>query len=265
MAARTAAQKHRRRLQHERADLESTLKSLQGQLVSLVDEGREVAESDFSEEGGDPDGGVVERDRVRARIADTEEHLRQVEQGRGRHRGGDLRHLPRLRLPGPRGAPRRPALDDAVRPVQGRRPQQLRGAAHSSGLPWGLADRNFTERGFSANPGNRDPGCAAAPPPSRRSLPFWQCARCTSTSAGTAGSGIDGPRQPAPAECVHRTDRHRTATGALPVPAQGARLPAPPAPRSFRHSDVSRPGGRRDRPVPWPDGPAHQDRLPTEP
>lgn len=78
MAARTA-QKHRRRLQHERADLEGTLKSLQVQLRSLVDEGREVAESDFSEEGGDPDGGVVERDRVRARIADTEEHLRQVE------------------------------------------------------------------------------------------------------------------------------------------------------------------------------------------
>ena len=78
MAARTSAQKHRRRLQHERADLESTLKALQGQLLSLVDEGREVAESDFSEEGGDPDGGVVERDRVRARIADTEEHLRQV-------------------------------------------------------------------------------------------------------------------------------------------------------------------------------------------
>lgn len=79
MAARTATQKHRRRLQLERTDLESTLKALQGQLRSLVDEGREVAESDFSEEGGDPDGGVVERDRVRARIADTEEHLRQVE------------------------------------------------------------------------------------------------------------------------------------------------------------------------------------------
>ena len=57
MAARTAAQKHRRRLQHERADLESTLRVLQGQRRSLVDEGREAAESDFSEEGGDPDGG----------------------------------------------------------------------------------------------------------------------------------------------------------------------------------------------------------------
>lgn len=79
MAARTAAQKHRQRLQHERADLESTLGVLQGQLRSLVDEGREAAESDFSEEGGDPDGGVVERDRVRARIADTEEHLRAVD------------------------------------------------------------------------------------------------------------------------------------------------------------------------------------------
>lgn len=78
MAARSVAQKHRRRLQHERADLESTLKSLQGQLLSLIDEGREAAESDFSEEGGDPDGGIVEVDRIRARIADTEEHLRQL-------------------------------------------------------------------------------------------------------------------------------------------------------------------------------------------
>ena len=78
MAARTD-EKHRRRLQDERKDLEAMLQALEGQLRSLVDEGREVAESDFSEEGGDPDGGVVERDRVRARIADTEEHLRQVD------------------------------------------------------------------------------------------------------------------------------------------------------------------------------------------
>jgi RNA polymerase-binding transcription factor DksA len=78
MAARTD-EKHRRRLRQERKDLEATLAALQGQLRSLVDEGREVAETDFSEEGGDPDGGVVERDRVRARIADTEEHLRQVD------------------------------------------------------------------------------------------------------------------------------------------------------------------------------------------
>lgn len=78
MAARTD-EKHRRRLQQERKDLEATLHALEGQLRSLVDEGREVAETDFSEEGGDPDGGVVERDRVRARIADTQEHLRQVD------------------------------------------------------------------------------------------------------------------------------------------------------------------------------------------
>lgn len=78
MAARTD-EKHRRRLRHERKELTGILEALQGQLRSLVDEGREVAESDFSEEGGDPDGGVVERDRVRARIADTEEHLRQVD------------------------------------------------------------------------------------------------------------------------------------------------------------------------------------------
>lgn len=77
MAARLD-EKHRRRLQEERKELEATLAALEGQLRSLVDEGREVAESDFSEEGGDPDGGVVERDRVRARIADTEEHLRAV-------------------------------------------------------------------------------------------------------------------------------------------------------------------------------------------
>lgn len=78
MAARLD-EKHRRRLQEERKELEATLAALEGQLRSLVDEGREVAESDFSEEGGDPDGGVVERDRVRARIADTQEHLRQVD------------------------------------------------------------------------------------------------------------------------------------------------------------------------------------------
>ena len=78
MAARID-EKHRRRLRQERKELTDMLEALQGQLRSLVDEGREVAESDFSEEGGDPDGGVVERDRVRARIADTEEHLRQVD------------------------------------------------------------------------------------------------------------------------------------------------------------------------------------------
>lgn len=78
MAARID-EKHRRRLRQERKELTDMLDALQGQLRSLVDEGREVAESDFSEEGGDPDGGVVERDRVRARIADTEEHLRQVD------------------------------------------------------------------------------------------------------------------------------------------------------------------------------------------
>ena len=78
MAARID-EKHRRRLRQERKELTDMLEALQGQLRSLVDEGREVAESDFSEEGGDPDGGVVERDRVRARIADTQEHLRQVD------------------------------------------------------------------------------------------------------------------------------------------------------------------------------------------
>lgn len=78
MAARTD-DKHRRRLRQERKELEGILEALEGQLRSLVDEGREVAETDFSEEGGDPDGGVVERDRVRARIADTQEHLRQVD------------------------------------------------------------------------------------------------------------------------------------------------------------------------------------------
>lgn len=81
MAARTD-EKHRRRLEQERRDLEGSLKSLQTQLRNLVDEGREVAESDFSEEGGDPDGGNVERDRVRTRIADVEEHLRQIERAR---------------------------------------------------------------------------------------------------------------------------------------------------------------------------------------
>jgi DnaK suppressor protein len=68
-----------RRLAHERGDLEATLRALQDQLSSLVDEGRETAEADFSEEGGDPDGGVVERDRVRTRLADTEERLRQLD------------------------------------------------------------------------------------------------------------------------------------------------------------------------------------------
>jgi DnaK suppressor protein len=67
------------RLARERGDLESTQRALQDQLTALVDEGRETAESDFSEEGGDPDGGVVERDRVRTRLADTEERLRQLD------------------------------------------------------------------------------------------------------------------------------------------------------------------------------------------
>lgn len=67
------------RLTHERHDLEQSLRALREELDRLVDEGAEVAETDFSEEGGDPDGGVVERDRVRARIADVEERLRQVD------------------------------------------------------------------------------------------------------------------------------------------------------------------------------------------
>ena len=87
MAARID-EKHRRRLRQERKELTDMLEALQGQLRSLVDEGREVAESDFSEEGGDPDVGVVERDRVRARIADTEERLRQLDQADQRIEAG---------------------------------------------------------------------------------------------------------------------------------------------------------------------------------
>jgi DnaK suppressor protein len=75
MATRTAAD----RLAHERHDLEEQLTALRRQLQALVDEGRETAESDFSEEGGDPDTTVVERDRVRARISDVEERLRQLD------------------------------------------------------------------------------------------------------------------------------------------------------------------------------------------
>lgn len=78
MPARSTNTRHDR-LVHERGDLEATLSALRRQLAALVDEGRETAESDFSEEGGDPDGGVVERDRIRARIADTEERLRQLD------------------------------------------------------------------------------------------------------------------------------------------------------------------------------------------
>ena len=75
MATRTATD----RLAHERGDLEAQLVALRQQLRGLVDEGRETAESDFSEEGGDPDVTVVERDRVRTRIADVEERLRQLD------------------------------------------------------------------------------------------------------------------------------------------------------------------------------------------
>lgn len=70
---------HRANVARERKELEATLDALERQLQGLVDEGREVAESDFSEEGGDPDVGVVERDRVRARISDTQEHLRMLD------------------------------------------------------------------------------------------------------------------------------------------------------------------------------------------
>jgi DnaK suppressor protein len=75
MATRTASD----RLARERNDLEATLRALRGQLQSLVDEGPESGETDFSEEGGDPDVNTVELDRVRARIADTEERLRQLD------------------------------------------------------------------------------------------------------------------------------------------------------------------------------------------
>jgi RNA polymerase-binding transcription factor DksA len=75
MATRTAHD----RLAHERNDLEEQLVALRQQQQSLVDEARETAESDFSEEGGDPDGTVVERDRMRARIADVEERIRQLD------------------------------------------------------------------------------------------------------------------------------------------------------------------------------------------
>lgn len=74
MAARTAQD----RLARERAELEGTLAALRHELHRLVDEGAEAAEADFSEEGGDPDVGVVERDRVRARIGEVEERLRQL-------------------------------------------------------------------------------------------------------------------------------------------------------------------------------------------
>lgn len=78
MATRSKNTPHDR-LKRERGDLEETRRALEHQLSALVDEGRETAETDFSEEGGDPDGGVVERDRIRTRLADTEERLRQLD------------------------------------------------------------------------------------------------------------------------------------------------------------------------------------------
>ncbi len=40
-----------------------------------MSEASEQAEVDFSEEGGDPDVGVIDRDRIRSQIAETREHL----------------------------------------------------------------------------------------------------------------------------------------------------------------------------------------------
>lgn len=76
----TRASSHdERRLADARAEHEASLRSLEEQLDRLVSQANEHTESDFSEEGGDPDGGVVERDRLRASIADEREHLDALE------------------------------------------------------------------------------------------------------------------------------------------------------------------------------------------
>ena len=75
MPAKKSTRTHQRRIANERAELEANLATMERQLDALVQQAQEDAESDFSEEGGDPDGTVVERDRLRARILDTKEHL----------------------------------------------------------------------------------------------------------------------------------------------------------------------------------------------
>ncbi len=78
-AKKRSMRNHQRRLANERAELEASLATMERQLDQLVQQAQENAESDFSEEGGDPDGSVVEMDRLRSRIIVTREHLEAVD------------------------------------------------------------------------------------------------------------------------------------------------------------------------------------------
>ena len=78
MATR-ARSKHERLLADARAEQEASLRSLEEQLDRLVSDSVEQAESDFSEEGGDPDVNVIERDRIRAMLAEARQQLETLE------------------------------------------------------------------------------------------------------------------------------------------------------------------------------------------
>lgn len=76
----TRARRHHERLVADaRAEHEASLRSLERQLDRLVSDASEDAESDFSEEGGDPDVSVIERDRIRSTIAETRQQLETLE------------------------------------------------------------------------------------------------------------------------------------------------------------------------------------------
>lgn len=76
----TRARRHHERLLAEaRAEHEASLQSLERQLDRLVSDASEDSESDFSEEGGDPDVSIIERDRIRATIAETRQRLETLE------------------------------------------------------------------------------------------------------------------------------------------------------------------------------------------
>lgn len=69
-----------RRLLLRRRELQATLDALGTDLAGLVLDTAEMGDTDFSEDGGDPDVVAFERDRVRAQAIHTREHLDAVDQ-----------------------------------------------------------------------------------------------------------------------------------------------------------------------------------------
>lgn len=68
-----------RRLLLRRRELQATLDALGTDLAGLVLDTVEMGDTDFSEDGGDPDLVAFERDRVRAQSIHTREHLEAVD------------------------------------------------------------------------------------------------------------------------------------------------------------------------------------------